>query len=70
MAEKYEYQVPLEVLDAHIDKLTRGILPMVDDITMKEIEIRMHELTADLADELDDDENVANLIHDTETKSF
>lgn len=66
MSEKYEYQVPLEVLDAHIDKLTRGILPMVDDITMKEIEIRMHELTSDLEDELDDDENVANLIHDTE----
>ena len=56
--DKYEYTVPTDVLDDYIDKMTRGVMPMVDDITFKEIELRMHELASEVED-LDEDEEAA-----------
>lgn len=64
MAE-YTYENPKEVLDEFIDKMARGIMPMVDDLTWKEIELRMHELASDSAEDADDEEEVAQLMEDT-----
>ena len=62
----YQYQNPLDVLDDYIDKLTRGIMPAaIDEITEKEIEIRMRELAAEVEDIDDaDDEEINALISD------
>lgn len=54
----FKYNNPVERLDEFIDKMSRGIMPAtVDDVTMKEIELRMKELSIDGdVDDYDEDE--------------
>lgn len=59
-----EYQNPVERLDEFIDKMSRGIMPMVDDTTMKEIELRMHELATMVADDEFDEDEIDELKND------
>ena len=63
----FTYQNPVERLDEFIDKMARGIMPMVDEITMKEIELRMHELAMEVADDEDNEEEVERLKNDVKT---
>lgn len=58
----YQYTVPTDQLDDYIDKMTRGIMPMVDDVTYKEIEIRMHELASEISDYDEEDEEVVETL--------
>ena len=58
----YQYTVPTDQLDDYIDKMTRGIMPMVDDVTYKEIEIRMHELASEASDYDEEDEAVVETL--------
>ena len=62
---EYEYQNSDEVLNEYIDKLARGIMPMVDELTWKEIELKMHELASQSAEDAEDEEEIAKLMEDT-----
>lgn len=66
MSEKYQYTNPTDRLDDLIDKMARGSIPMVDDLTMKEIEIRMNELAAQSATYEEDEDALEALISDTQ----
>lgn len=62
MANKYEYQNPVDRLDELIDKLARGILPLVDEVTEKEMYLRMKELSED--DDIDEDEDDGDALNE------
>ena len=53
----YKYENPVDRLDDFIDKMSRGIMPQVDDLTFKEIEIRMRELASTIDEDADEDDD-------------
>lgn len=59
----YKYENPVDRLDDFIDKMSRGIMPQVDDLTFKEIEIRMRELASSI-DEDADEEDLETIVND------
>ena len=60
---EYKYENPVDRLDDFIDKMSRGIMPQVDDLTFKEIEIRMRELASSI-DEDADEEDLETIVND------
>lgn len=69
-----KYTNPVERLDDFIDKMSRGIMPAaVDDLTMKEIELRMAELSNLIDDDgfgiSDDVEELSNEVQQLQQKA-